>query len=194
MAVLRGQNALSEVNLLVTDTGRRVKDNGYRVVTIQIDQSLLKEDKVRNGEYADGKVQTNPYLATTERTYKDQEGNDKTVISHDMFVAESVYEKYLEVAKKTTDEKGKEVLGINASLAIGKSKDGSSYLFINPKKPIKETTVRNFDENTVKNQKAITLVAKEVAKAAKENKKEVEAPAKEAKKEAKAKTTEEPTI
>ena len=174
MAYLRGKGAFSNRSLIVTspkagivyeDKAKKDVIKG-RFLDVQVDQSLMNPDKVREGkgpeagkETKSGAMtiapQTNPHLVSNEVDHP----NGGTYVNHRTYYTEEQYQSMAKAAGKKSFEpdKGDQVLGIQANL----TKNAKNELIVNTAKPMSATRNPYFGKNVLKNQDAVTKAARE---------------------------------
>lgn len=174
MAYLRGKGAFSNRSLIVTspkagivyeDKTKKDVIKG-RFLDVQVDQSLMNPDKVREGkgpeagkETKSGAMtiapQTNPHLVSNEVDHP----NGGTYVNHRTYYTEEQYQSMAKAAGKKSfkTDKGDQVLGIQANL----TKNAKNELIVNTAKPMSATRNPYFGKNVLKNQDAVTKAARE---------------------------------
>lgn len=190
MAYLRGKGAFSNRSLIVTSSkaGIVYEDKTKkdvikgRFLDVQVDQSLMNPDKVREGkgpeagkETKSGAMtiapQTNPHLVSNEVDHP----NGGTYVNHRTYYTEEQYQSMAKAAGKKSFEtdKGDQVLGIQANL----TKNAKNELIVNTAKPMSATRNAHFGKNVLEKQDAVTKAAREFRDAQREAKQaEAEAP------------------
>ena len=160
MAILRGQGAFKDVNLIVfapTNGSGKSKDgktNG-KYLDVQVDQSLKNPDKVLTGE---SQADTNPHL--TSRKVQHPSGGE--YVSHRVFYKQSQLEAIANAAGKnyTREIKGEKpgtVYGVRASLL----KNAKGELLIDTSKEMTHSKNPKFTKTILERQAAVTTAARE---------------------------------
>lgn len=160
MAILRGQGAFKDVNLIVfapTNGSGKSKDgktNG-KYLDVQVDQSLKNPNKVLIGE---AQADTNPHLASR----KVQHPSGGEYVSHRVFYKQSQLEAIANAAgqnytREITGEKPGTVYGVRASLL----KNAKGELLIDTSKEMTHTKNPKFTETVLERQAAVTTAARE---------------------------------
>ena len=160
MAILRGQGAFKDVNLIVfapTNGSGKSKDgktNG-KYLDVQVDQSLKNPDKVLTGE---AQADTNPHL--TSRKVQHPSGGE--YVSHRVFYQQSQLEAIANAAGKNytrgiKGEKPGTVYGVRASLL----KNAKGELLIDTSKEMTHSKNPKFTKTILERQAAVTTAARE---------------------------------
>ena len=160
MAILRGQGAFKDVNLIVfapINCFGKSKDGKTigKYLDVQVDQSMKNPDKVLTGEV---QADTNPHL-TSHKAYHPIGGE---YVSHRVFYKQSQLEAIVNAAgknytRKIKAKKSGTVYGVRASLL----KNAKGELLIDTSKEMTHSDNPKFTKSILERQAAVTTAARE---------------------------------